>query len=192
MPRAARAATTALAVGLVVLAALAGPLVERLARAVPALPGAAAPDGLALPGTGALRPLAVGLLLVVVATLLGRLRGRRTAAPAPTWTCGQRVEPALRWTGAGFSKPLRLILEVVLRPRREVVVRARAGVPQEIRYRGEVPNLVDSALYRPAEQGALRAAALARRLQGGSLGAYVGFLAALVVLLLVLARTGSL
>ena len=36
------------------------------------------------------------------------------------WACGQLVEPALDWTSAGFTKPLRLVLEAVLRPEREI------------------------------------------------------------------------
>ena len=31
-------------------------------------------------------------------------RGRRRAAPAPVWTCGQRAVPALLWTSAGFHQ----------------------------------------------------------------------------------------
>ena len=54
-----------------------------------------------------------------------RCAGSRSAAPAPTWACGQLVEPALRWTSAGFTKPLRLVLEAVLRPQREIAVRER-------------------------------------------------------------------
>ena len=42
--------------------------------------------------------------------------GADAAAPAPTWACGQRLEPALRWTSAGFTKPLRLVLELRAAP----------------------------------------------------------------------------
>ena len=61
----------------------------------------------------------------------GRARRRSTArsslaARAPRrraradWACGQLVEPRSRWTSAGFTKPLRLVLEAVLRPEREI------------------------------------------------------------------------
>ena len=42
------------------------------------------------------------------------------------------MEPQLRWTSAGFTKPLRLVLEVVLRPEREISVRTDGGVVQEV------------------------------------------------------------
>ena len=81
-----------------------------------------------LPGTGSLPPLAIALALAGTRRGLSRLRGRRRAAPAPSWACGQLVEPALSWTSAGFTKPLRLVLEAVLRPQREIeVVRERRG-----------------------------------------------------------------
>src|SRR5207247_10173231 len=107
-----------------------------------------------------------------------------------SWACGQRVEPALRWTSAGFTKPLRLVLEAVLRPEREIAVRSEGGVLQEVAYRGSVPHLIEERMYRPLARVSLVAAARARRLQSGSLGTYVAYLIGLVVVLLAAARLG--
>jgi len=146
--------------------------------------------GLALPGTGSLPTAGIAVALAVITAALLLLRGRRSAAPAPTWACGQLVEPRLQWTSAGFTKPLRLMLEVVLRPRREIVVHETAGVVQEVSYSGHVPHLIDDHLYRPITRAALGAAVHVRRLQSGRLGTYVGYLIALVVLLLAAVRIG--
>jgi hydrogenase-4 component B len=146
--------------------------------------------GLHLPGTGSLPTLGLAVAIVATATALVLLRGRRSAAPAPTWACGQLVEPALAWTSAGFTKPLRLVLEAVLRPRREIEVRSSGGVVREVSYTGHVPHLIDERVYRPLLRLSLLAAANARRLQSGSLGVYVGYLIALVVVLLAGARLG--
>jgi len=146
--------------------------------------------GLRLPGTGSLSGIWIALVLAAVTTGLMLLRGKRSAAPAPTWVSGQLVEPSLRWTSAGFTKPLRLVLEAVLRPQREIAVHSEGGVLQEVSYSGHVPHLIDDHLYAPVVRGALAAAAQARRLQSGSLGTYVVYLAALVVTLLILARVG--
>ena len=73
--------------------------------------------GLDLPGTGNLPTL--GFLVVVCrpdGAPLARPRQPPRRAPAPRWASGQPVEPQLLWTSAGFSKPLRLVLEAVLRP----------------------------------------------------------------------------
>ena len=146
--------------------------------------------GLHLPGTGSLPTAGIALVLVALTAGLTLLRGRRSAAPAPSWACGQLVEPALQWTSAGFTKPLRLVLEVMLRPQREITVRSEGGVVQEVTYSGHVPHLIDERVYRPIVRLSLASAAHARRLQSGSLGLYVVYLIALVVVLLAAARIG--
>jgi hypothetical protein len=100
------------------------------------------------------------------------------------------VEPELGWTSAGFTKPLRLVLEGALRPQRDITASVRGGVLQEVRYEGHVPHLFDTAIYRPVTRVGLAAARHARRLQSGSLTAYVAYLVALVLLLLTAVRTG--
>jgi hypothetical protein len=148
--------------------------------------------GLNLPSTGS---LPTGGFAVVLAALTGAfflLCGRRSAAPAPTWASGQLVEPQLLWTGAGFTKPVRLVLEAVLRPEREIDVETRGGVVQRVSYTSRVPQVLDEKLYRPAVRGALNAAGHARRLQTGRLGTYVAYLIALVVVLLAAAKAGIL
>jgi hydrogenase-4 component B len=153
---------------------------------------AAAPThiGLDLPGTGSLPTFGIAVVLVGLTGSLALLRGRRRAAPAPTWASGQLVQDRLNWTSAGFTKPLRLVLEAVLRPQREITVRTEGGVVQEVTYRGHVPQLIDDRVYRPTVRLALAAASHARRLQSGSLGMYVVYLIALVVVLLAAARLG--
>ena len=146
--------------------------------------------GLHLPGTGSLPTGGIVLVLGAITTALVLLRGRRSAATAPTWVCGQLVEPQLNWTSAGFTKPLRLVLEAVLRPRREITVNSEASVVQAIGYSGHVPHLIDEKVYRPVLDQSLRLAHQARRLQSGRLGTYVGYLIALVLVLLTAARIG--
>lgn len=137
--------------------------------------------GVSLPGTGGLPTFGLGLLLFGLVAVLALARGRRRAAAAPVWACGQRVEPALLWSSAGFTKPLRLVLEALLRPERTVSLTETNGVLQRLTYRGAVPHLFDTLLYRPAVRSALAAATIARRLQSGSLQAYVAYLLALVI-----------
>lgn len=144
-----------------------------------------------IPGTGSLPTLWVALALVALTGGLVLARSSRRAAPSPVWTCGQLVVPALAWTSSGFSKTLRLAIETVLRPERSIELRTRGGVVQELSYRASVPHLFDTHLYGPIVRASLVGARVARRLQSGSLAAYVLYLAALVVFLLVLARAGA-
>lgn len=191
-PLSMRSATTFLAAACVVLGLIPGLVVPTLVELAPGGASLATQTGLRVPGTGSLPALALAIALIALVALLVRARGKRSAASAPVWACGQRVEPALDWTSAGFTKPLRLVLEVVLRPERIVAVRSAGGVVQEIEYRATVPHLFDTVVYRPVVRASLAGAAVARRLQSGSLRGYVIYLLALVLGLLVLARTGAL
>ena len=190
VPMAMRAAVVALAGGCVVLGSVPGLLVGSLAGLAPWPAATSTSLGLNLPGTGGLPTVGLAVALGAFATALALLRGRRVAAPAPTWACGQLVEPPLAWTSAGFTKPVRLVLEAVLRPEREVAADIRGGVMQSVSYSGRVPQLVDERVYRPVVGGALFAAAQARRLQTGHLGTYVAYLIALVLALLAAAKAG--
>ena len=110
---------------------------------------------------------------------------RPRAGPA-----GSASGPSSQWTSAGFTKPLRLVLEAVLRPTRDISQSVRGGVLQEVRYEGHVPHLFDTHLNRPITRVGLWAAARARRVQSGSLTAYVAYLVALVIVLLAAVRIG--
>jgi hydrogenase-4 component B len=189
-----RAGMAALAALCVALGVVPGLVVPTLAGLAPGGHGTALARhaGLAIPGTGSLPALGLAIALAGLTAGLLRLRGTRRAAPAPSWACGQPAVPGLQWTSAGFTKPLRLVLEGVLRPRREIEVVSGGGMVRAITYSSEVPSLADSLLYEPAIRRGLRAAAIVRRLQTGNVRTYAAYLLGLVVALLVLARVGVL
>ncbi len=191
-PLSMRSAVVFLAGACVVLGAAPGVLFGALVRLVPWAGDEPTTLGLNLPGTGSLPTPGILLVLLGVTGALVLVRGGRRALRAPSWACGQVVEPVLNWTSAGFTKPLRLVLEVVLRPEREIAVSTSGGVVQEVAYTGRVPHLIDERVYRPVVRLSLTAARHARRLQSGSLGMYVAYLIGLVLFLLVAARLGGL
>ena len=185
-----RVALVFLAVACLALGLAPGLLFGPLVGLAPWSAGVPTQAGLELPGTGSLPGIWIAVVLVGITAGLVLLRGKRSAATAPSWACGQRLESALLWTSAGFTKPLRLVLEAVLRPHREIAVRSEGGVLQEVSYSGHVPHLIEDRVYAPLERVSLGAAAHARRLQSGSLGTYVSYLAGLVLVLLAAARLG--
>ena len=189
-----RAGMVALAGLCVALGLLPGLLVPTLAGLAPSAHTVAIPRhaGLAIPGTGSLPALGLAIALVAAFAALLRARGSRAAVPAPSWACGQQLTSALNWTSAGFTKPLRLVLEGVLRPRREIEVVEAGGLVQRVAYASEVPSLTESVLYEPAIRSGLRGAAFARRLQTGNVRTYALYLLLLVLGLLALVRTGAL
>ena len=192
VPVGMRASMVFLAVACVALGALPGLLVPALAALGPGHVTLHSATALNVPGTGSLPTLALALALVVLVGGLTRLARSRRAAPAPTWVCGQPPAAGSAWTSAGFTKPLRLVLEALLRPRREVQAIASAGVLEAVAYEAEVPHLFDTLLYGPVSRGALQAAGIARRVQSGSLRTYLIYLLALLGVLLALARAGVL
>jgi hydrogenase-4 component B len=189
-PKAIRVSMLWLAGLCVVLGPLAAVLVPILAELSPVGGEFGTSISIEAAGTGTFPGLGILIALVAVVAGLMWLRGARRAAPAPTWICGQPPARELAWTSAGFTKTLRLALSHVLRPEREVVVRAEGGVNQQLVYRAEVPHLFDTRMYRPVATWSLRVAARVRRLQSGNLRSYIVYLFGLVLVLLAFARTG--
>lgn len=186
--------TLSMRVGVAVLAAMClllgtfpglivAPLLQM--RSGPTWSGVAA--GLWLPGTGGLPTLGLLIVLGLATALLVRARGARTDA-APVWNCGQVDEPALAWTSAGFSSSLLLSIRGVLATERVLTSESHGGVLAEVHYAQDVPNHFEARVYQPLQRTALRVAHLARRLQSGSLQAYVGYFVAVLVVLLIVAR----
>jgi hydrogenase-4 component B len=191
VPTGMRLAPLFLAVCCVALGAVPGLLIPALVDLSPQPGALSAEPGLSVPGTGSLPSPWLLLGIVAVSAGLWFLRGSRCSAPVPAWACGQRIEPAMDWTSAGFIKPLHLVLEGVLRPSREITTEREHGLVRSVAYRGEIPHLFDTHIYGPAWRAAQGAARFARRLQSGSVRTYAGYLLALLLALLALVRTGA-
>lgn len=185
------AGLVALATLCVVLGCIPGILVARLVSLAPGSPvRLPMTSGIDITGTGSFPAAALLAFLVAGGALLVLLRSRRAAAPAPVWTCGQPVEAPLRWTSAAFTKPLRLLMEPVLKPERSVAIERNGVLVESVAYESHTPHLFDTLLYRPVVRAALAWATFLRRVQSGSLRAYIATLLGLVIALLALARLG--
>ena len=143
-------------------------------------------------GIGALYaagPLAVVVLAVAGVVWFVGVR-RRTARRAPTWTCGNVPEAAFEYTATSYAKLIRLYYGPVLRPEREIAVELHPGTPfpRTVHYRGEVRHVIDERLYAPLHRASVAAAQLVRRIQSGSLQAYLAYAVVALVVLLLVAR----
>jgi hydrogenase-4 component B len=107
------------------------------------------------------------------------------------WICGQVPDSRLAWTSAGFTKSLRLVLAVVLRPRRTVSVELDGVLVHSVVHESEVPHLFDDLLFRPALKGVLAASRVLRRTQSGSLRAYLAYLLVTLAAVLAVVRLGG-
>ena len=185
-----RAALVFLAGVCVVLGMVPGLLFSPLVGLAPWSPGVPTHAGLELPSTGSLPTVWIAIVLVALTGGLTLLRG--TEAPLRLRLGRPANASSPRSDGRVQGSPSRCgsYSSCVLRPHREITVRSEGGVLQAVSYSGHVPQLIDDHLYAPLERVSLAAAAQARRLQSGSLGTYVVYLAGLVLVLLAAARLG--
>lgn len=181
----------------------AAPLAARLAEiAAPLVRGVAAPAptdmAVVLSGgplaAGSVAPMALGVL-AVMATLVGVFairRGRRqeVVRATPTWTGGILPDASMEYTATSYSKLLRMFFRWILRPDRVVHVEYHAGTPLPVamRYTGGVTHVLEQHVFGPLHSLSVRGSSTVRRLQNGSIQAYLAYALVGLVILFVLAR----
>ena len=113
---------------------------------------------------------------------------QRAVRRVPTWGCGGELNAGTEYTATAFSKPLMMIFRAVYRPTREVEALAGASpyFPREVRYRAHIEPTFERYVYEPIMRAVLKIAGGLKVLQAGSLHAYIGYVIALVVCLVLL------
>ncbi len=187
----------ALALMCVGLGVFPGVVLDRLHAVVMALPGlggapAIARGALAIaagqPAIDVVLPLAVGGTLLGGLVAARLLVARRAAVRREaTWGCGGLLTHETEYTGTAFSKPLMMIFGAVYRPTREVAALAHSSpyFPHEVRYSARIEPTFERFLYGPMTRGILWLANRMKVLQAGSLHAYLAYILALGVGLLI-------
>jgi hydrogenase-4 component B len=122
-----------------------------------------------------------GALALAMAVTMGRGAVRRV----PTWGCGGELTARTEYTATAFSKPLMMIFRAVYRPTREVEALAKVSpyFPHEVRYRAEIEPTFERYLYAPLLRAVMGTAQGMKVLQAGSLHAYLAYVIALVLTL---------
>ncbi len=143
---------------------------------------------------GSISPLVAAMLVALFAGLailwLRVGTGPRAVRRAPSWSGGAPLGARMQYSALGFTKPLRLIFEPVLRGQREVEV-LEEGSPyfaRRVRVTASVPDLLERIVLAPIVRSVLWVAEQARRLQTGSLHLYLAYLLATLVALLLWGR----
>lgn len=87
------------------------------------------------------------------------------------------------YTATAFSKPLMMVFRAIYRPTREVhaVTTISPYFPDEVRYHAEIEPTFERFVYEPLVRGVVGAARGMRRLQAGSIHAYLAYVIVLVV-----------
>ena len=175
-----------------------GGVLRALDGVTASLPGLASPTNLVWGEFGMASPVrsfdhvvplmfGVALLggLIVSAVVAARV-GKTLVRRVPTWGCGGELSAQTEYTATAFSKPLMMIFQTVYRPTREVETLAEVSpyFPYEVRYRSQIEPTFERYIYGPLFRTVLRVADGMKVLQAGSLHAYLAYVLALGVLLL--------
>lgn len=138
--------------------------------------------------------VAVGLLILlcltpIVTLLLGVNRKLRKG---DSWGCGRIGQtPRMEYTATAFAEPLRRIFAELYRPTEELTIdfhpKSKYFV-QSIEYRSEITPWFEKYLYEPCLWLIRSLAMIVRRMQSGSLSAYLVYVTIALVILLLTAR----
>jgi hydrogenase-4 component B len=174
-----------------------GLVLGALGGVLASLPGVEPGGEMVLPGWGMASslgrvdrvvPMILGVMFLGALAAAGLLSKRRGAIVrrVSTWGCGGQLTARAEYTAAAFSKPLVMIFQAVYRPTQEI--EAQAGVspyfPKAVRYRAEIEPTFERYVYGPLARAVLRVANGMKVLQAGSLHAYLAYVLALAVILL--------
>ena len=124
--------------------------------------------------------LATGVALAILLT-----RPRVAVRRVPAWGCGGQLTAANEYTATAFSKPLMMIFSALYRPTRtvEALADVSAYFPREVRYRAAIEPTFERYVYAPLLRAVLRVATGLKVLQAGSIHAYIAYVIALVLTL---------
>ena len=135
-------------------------------------------------------PAMFGMALLggLLAAGLLSTRTRFAIRREPTWGCGGELSARTEYTASAFSKPLVMVFQAIYRPTRQVETLAQVSpyFTQEVRYRSEMEPTFERYVYGPLLRAVLGVANGMKVLQAGSLHAYIGYVLALAVGLMLL------
>ena len=132
--------------------------------------------------------LFIALLTGVGLTVALTVRRRAPVRHVATWGCGGQLTASTEYTATAFSKPLMMIFAAIYRPTRKVESLSVVSpyFPSEVHYHSEIEPTFERFVYRPLLAAVLRVAEGLKRLQAGSLHAYLSYVIALVVTLVLM------
>jgi hydrogenase-4 component B len=188
-----------LAVLCLALGVLPGRVVQVLGGVVDSLPGMGVEPAMVrsaltiAPAAGTfdqVSPLVLALALLggLGLAALPALRRRAAARTVPTWGCGGELTAGTEYTATAFSKPLMMIFGAIYRPTRQVEALAERSpyFPTEVRYHAEIEPTFERYVYGPVVRTVLATAERMKVLQAGSLHAYLAYVIALVLTLVLM------
>ncbi len=173
------------------------PLLRELAASVSQLvgiPGVQVVEGssISLLHQGGLDPLGLSALLaggVLLCYLAMRGLGPRRLVRGDTWDCGTPLDRRTQYTPTGFSQPLLRVFTKVYAPVTEVREDPRPSpYIRGVRFEQRLPEVFLERFYLPLSAAAIALAMRVKRMQSGSIQAYLAYIMITLIVLLVVLR----
>ena len=118
-----------------------------------------------------------------------RAVGRRPLSRGDTWDCGTPLDRRTQYTPTGFSQPLLKVFSKVYLPITEVKEEPRPSVYiRSVHFEQRLPEPFLTRFYGPLASAVISLATRVKRMQSGSIHAYLAYLMITLIFLLVVLR----
>ena len=139
-------------------------------------------------------PVAIAILIAIMVPLVilisKRYGGKRKTVVGDTWDCGTPLNAHNQYTGTAYSNPLVKVFSYIYRPKPEVHTESTSSpyVKKRVSYAFVVVPVFEKYLYRPIVTFLVAGARRASKIQAGSIQAYLAYIFATLVFLLIIFR----
>lgn len=142
----------------------------------------------------AMSPFVLAILIAVTVPLVivisKRYGGKRKTVIEDTWDCGTPLTARNQYTGTAYSNPLVRVFSYIYRPKPEVKTESTSSpyVKKRVSYAFVVVPVFEKYLYQPVVAVMVAIASRATKIQAGSIQAYLAYIFATLVFLLIIFR----
>ena len=142
----------------------------------------------------AVSPFSLAILIAVTVPLVifisKRYGGRRKTVVGDTWDCGTPLTAHNQYTGTAYSNPLVKVFSYIYRPKPEVHTESTSSpyVKKRVSYAFVVVPVFEKYLYQPIVKLLVAGARRVSKIQAGSIQAYLAYIFATLVFLLIIFR----
>ena len=145
-------------------------------------------------GFSNLSPMVLGVLLLITIPLGFALAiyvgGKQAERREATWDCGTPLSSRNEYTPTAFSQPIVRVFSSIYRSQSEVATEYGASpyVKRRVVFTAHLTPIFERYIVRPVVSTVRGAARRASRIQAGSIQAYLAYIFAILVLLLIIFR----
>ena len=141
-------------------------------------------------------PAILALMFIFMLLLFGILFliNRKKQPVYETWGCGQPVSTSRNeYTATAFSKPVQIWFKSLYRPAREIEVTYTTSplLKESFKFESRIEQVIEQYLYEPVVDFVIIRSRKARRIQTGSIHAYLGYIFGTLVILFMFVIAGG-